>query len=378
MVVCACSWSRTSERSRASSAKASRRKGTGLTALDLVTGSPPYDLVVLDVMLPRLDGFSVLRRLREGSVAVPVLLLTARDRVPDKVTGLDLGEDYLTKPFTHLASSGRVERGWLGVTIQRVTPDLAKSFGLSGTRGALVTDVTKDSPAARAGLQSGDVIVDYDGHPVARSEDLPRAVADTPVGREVLITVIRAGRRMALRANVTRLAEATSSETRTAGVEQGKGALGLSVRNVTPEVARELRLARPRGVVVRGVRDDGPAASAGIRPDDVIVTIRRPSRGQRGGDEARARAAPRGHAHAPPGPPTGWHPLRPDRVEARLRAPGGAGSAVASPAPPPLPRPARRNSLDDLGLRGLASSRAKMRGGRDRADHRVRRGAPPA
>jgi DNA-binding response OmpR family regulator len=74
--------------------------GDGLSALDLVTGLPPYDLVVLDVMLPRLDGFSVLRRLRERGVAVPVLLLTARDRVPDKVTGLDLGaDDYLTKPF---------------------------------------------------------------------------------------------------------------------------------------------------------------------------------------------------------------------------------------------------------------------------------------
>ena len=74
--------------------------GDGLTALDLVTGSPGYDLVVLDVMLPRLDGFSVLKKLREHRVPSPVLLLTARDTVPDKVSGLDLGaDDYLTKPF---------------------------------------------------------------------------------------------------------------------------------------------------------------------------------------------------------------------------------------------------------------------------------------
>jgi DNA-binding response OmpR family regulator len=72
----------------------------GLTALDLVTGSPGYDLVVLDVMLPRLDGFSVLKKLREHRVPSPVLLLTARDTVSDKVAGLDLGaDDYLTKPF---------------------------------------------------------------------------------------------------------------------------------------------------------------------------------------------------------------------------------------------------------------------------------------
>src|ERR1044071_2094198 len=74
--------------------------GDGLSALDLVTSSPGYDLIVLDVMLPRLDGFSVLKKLREGRVPSPVLLLTARDTVADKVSGLDLGaDDYLTKPF---------------------------------------------------------------------------------------------------------------------------------------------------------------------------------------------------------------------------------------------------------------------------------------
>ena len=140
------------------------------------------------------------------------------------------------------------------------------------------------------------MIVDYDGHPVARSEELPRAVADTPVGREVPITVIRDGRRMALRAKVTRLAEATPAETRTAGVEPAKGALGLSVQDVTPEVARELGLARPRGVVVRGVRDDGPAASAGIRPGDVIVAI---DRHPVGNVEEMKRALERHRAGAP-------------------------------------------------------------------------------
>ena len=74
--------------------------GDGMTGLDLIMGSPGYDLIVLDVMLPRLDGFSVLKKLREGRIPAPVLLLTARDTVSDKVSGLDLGaDDYLTKPF---------------------------------------------------------------------------------------------------------------------------------------------------------------------------------------------------------------------------------------------------------------------------------------
>src|SRR6266536_112721 len=99
-----------------------------------------------------------------------------------------------------LAATGHVERGWLGVTIQRLTPDLAKSFNLPEAHGALVTDVTSDSPAAKAGLKSGDVIVEYNGRKVGRSEELPRAVADTPIGHQVPITVIRDGKRVTLHA----------------------------------------------------------------------------------------------------------------------------------------------------------------------------------
>jgi len=176
--------------------------------------------------------------------------------------------------ISQLASTGHVERGWLGVTIQRVTPALATSFKLSGTQGALVTDVQGDSPAAKAGLRSGDVIVEYNGRVVARSEDLPRAVAETPIGQAVPITVIRDGQRVALQAQVARLSEKDTGTSKVAS-EENKGALGLSVQTVTSDVARELGIARAGGVVIRDVRDGSPAAEAGLRRGDVIVAVDR-------------------------------------------------------------------------------------------------------
>jgi len=167
-----------------------------------------------------------------------------------------------------------VERGWLGVRIQRVTPELAKSFNLPEAQGALVTDVQSDSPAAKAGLRSGDVIVEYNGRKVARSEDLPRVVATTPIGQEVPITVLRDGQRMTLQTRVARVHDEQSEQAQVTSNEN-KGALGLSVQTVTPDVARELGLDQSHGVVIRPVRDDGPAGNAGLRPGDVIVAVDR-------------------------------------------------------------------------------------------------------
>jgi serine protease Do len=183
--------------------------------------------------------------------------------------------------ITQLAAGGHVERGWLGVTIQRLTPELARTFhmpetnGSPSTAGALVTDITDASPAARSGLKSGDVILEYNGRKIARSEDLPRAVAETAIGHDVPIVVLRDGKRVNLQARVARMKDDGAEVTQVAGAEPNKGALGLSVQSVTPEVARSLGLEQPEGVIVRSVRNDSPAANAGIRPGDVIVAVDR-------------------------------------------------------------------------------------------------------
>jgi serine protease Do len=179
----------------------------------------------------------------------------------------------LAKPvLTQLAASGHVVRGFLGVTIQRVTADLAKSFNLPDAHGALVASVAEGGPAKGAGVRPGDVIVEYDGRRLARSDELPRLVAETPVGREVPLTVVRDGKTLTLHATIAKLAE--PEERRTAEAA-GKPSLGLAVQTVTPQLAEELGLPVRAGVLVRGVADGSPAASAGVQPGDVIAEIDR-------------------------------------------------------------------------------------------------------
>jgi len=177
----------------------------------------------------------------------------------------------LAKPVvSQLASAGHVTRGWLGVGIQPLTADLAKSFRLSQTDGALVTSVSAGSPAAKAGLKQGDVIVEYDGRPVGRAGDLPRAVAETPVGRAVPVKVVRDGKPLTLTATVGRLEEAREAKAEPA---PGEPALGVTARTLTPTVAQQLGLREQRGVLVVGVNDGSRAEAAGLKAGDIIAEV---------------------------------------------------------------------------------------------------------
>ena len=174
--------------------------------------------------------------------------------------------------ITQLADRGKVERGWLGVGIQPLTPELAKSFKRGDTTGALVSEVKEGSPADKAGMKTGDVIVELDGKKVTKATDLPTLVAEMPVGKSVPIVVMRDGREVRLNAQIARLED--ESPTKVAKTED-KGQLGLSVQPLTPPVARELGLKVKEGVLVRDVVEGGRAAEAGIRAGDVIVEINR-------------------------------------------------------------------------------------------------------
>jgi len=197
----------------------------------------------------------------------------------------------LAKPvLTQLAASGHVVRGYLGVMIQRVTPDLAKSFNLPDAHGALVASVAEGGPAKSAGVRPGDVIIEYDGHRLARSDALPRLVAETPIGRAVALTVVRDGKSLALRTTIAKLDEPEERRTAKAG---GKPTLGLAVQTVTPQLAEELGLPAKAGVLVRGVEDGSPVANAGVQPGDVIAEIdRKPVKSVDDLERELARAKP--------------------------------------------------------------------------------------
>jgi serine protease Do len=172
---------------------------------------------------------------------------------------------------TQLVASGKVTRGWLGVTIQPLTAELAKGFNVTEGTGALVAGVQDGSPAARAGIKAGDIITQYDGQKVATTADLPKLVAATTVGRQVPVTVVREGKTVALNVTIARMDE--PGQPVLAQAEEERGPLGLTVETVTPSMARDLKLAEPRGVVVRGVRSGSPAENAGLRAGDVITEV---------------------------------------------------------------------------------------------------------
>jgi len=168
-----------------------------------------------------------------------------------------------------LKSKSKVTRGWLGVSIQRVTPEIAESLGMEAEIGALVSAVVPGSPAERSGIKVRDVIVEYAGKPVKRSSDLPLMVARTHVGSRVSITVLRNNTTVPLTATITELKE----EKAVARAPETERDFGLTVQNVTPEIAQSLGLKQVQGVIVAAVEAGSAADDAGVRRGDVILEI---------------------------------------------------------------------------------------------------------
>jgi serine protease Do len=180
---------------------------------------------------------------------------------------INLAKDILVQ----LREEGRVTRGWLGVQVQRVTQQLAQSFGLERARGALVADVQPNSPAERATLQRGDIIVEFGGERIEDMTELPRLVAMTPPGTEAEVKVMRQGQEQRVQVKVGEMPQ----EQRQAAVEGGapEERLGLIVQELTPELTRRLEVPNARGVVVTDVEEGSPADEVGIRPGDVILEM---------------------------------------------------------------------------------------------------------
>ena len=171
-----------------------------------------------------------------------------------------------------LRSRGKVVRGWLGVAIQDVTPELSKAMGLEEATGALVADVIKDGPAEKAGVKRGDVIVAYQGKVIATSRELPIRVADTPVGTKADLKVLREGHEKTITAEVGELKDKEAAAEKAAP----ESPLGLHVERLTPEIAERLGLPQnTKGIVVTNVDPGSPAEAAEIRAGDVIREVNR-------------------------------------------------------------------------------------------------------
>lgn len=171
-----------------------------------------------------------------------------------------------------LIQHGRVVRGWLGVSIQPVTKDIAESFGLKKAEGALVGDVTSDSPAKEAGVLRGDIIVSLDGKSVENPTVLKNLVAQKTVGSEIPLTVIRDGKKETLEVKIGELA--TEDQTEKSKSDSPDAApLGIHVQELTPDIAAQLGYTKEKGVIVAGVKSGSPAANANLQRGDLIQEI---------------------------------------------------------------------------------------------------------
>lgn len=174
--------------------------------------------------------------------------------------------------ISQLRDTGKVTRGYLGIRFQALTPDLARSFGLESEKGALIASVEKDTPAEKAGLKAGDVILEYDGKPINEGNELPRLVAVTPIDKKVPVVVFREGKKQEFSVVVAKLKSEDSSTTLSGTPESEK--LGITIQELTSELASRLNIKDNKGgLVITDVKSGSPAEEAGVVSGSILIEI---------------------------------------------------------------------------------------------------------
>jgi serine protease Do len=181
--------------------------------------------------------------------------------------GFAIPSNLVKSVYTELRSKGKVTRGWLGVGLQELTPDLLKKFGVD--YGVRISGVVKNSPAEKAGIKLDDIITEFDGKKIARSEQLRELVSTTKVGKTVQIILSRNHQTLVVKAAIV---EMPSDSARLFSKDLNID-LGITVQNITPQIARKLRLNKVAGVVVSEVSRGSFADNAGVQTGDVILEI---------------------------------------------------------------------------------------------------------
>ncbi len=234
-----------------------------------VIGSGPYDnFIQTDAAINPGNSGGPLVNMKGEVIGINTAIIASGQGI-----GFAIPVNMAKEVASQLQEKGHVTRGWLGVGIQGVTPELAKSFGLKESKGALVAQVFSGSPAEKAGVEQGDIILRFDGKEVSESKDLPRMVASTPVGKEVTIEISRSGKVLDRQVKLGEMAE--KEKTATSSAPSSHKSMGIMVQNITPEIAKGLGLKKETGVVVTGVEPGSPAANAGIQTGDVIREVNR-------------------------------------------------------------------------------------------------------
>ncbi|MDI6800850.1 MAG: DegQ family serine endoprotease [Thermodesulfovibrionales bacterium] len=186
--------------------------------------------------------------------------------------GFAIPVNMVKQVMTGIISQGKVVRGWLGVTIQQLTAELAKQFNLADEKGVLLVDITENSPAEKSGLKRGDVIVEYDGKKIDSPQHLRNVVASTKPDKEVEIKLLRAGNPLTIKVIV---GELLAEQQVTAGVQYDNALKGVSVQELTEDLLQKLGITKKiKGVVVNNIDEDSPSSGVLMR-GDIILEINR-------------------------------------------------------------------------------------------------------
>jgi len=237
-----------------------------------VIGAGPYDnFIQTDASINPGNSGGPLFNLRGEVVGLNTAIVAGGQGI-----GFATPVNMVKEILLQLKEGGKITRGWIGVTIQEVTPDIANSFGLKEPKGALVSSVIPGDPAEKAGIKTGDILIEFDAKEITELGDLPRTVAATSPGKNVAVKIVRDGTEKVLELKVGKKKE---------GVEEGaeeEGAkpavpeeLGILAEDITHDTAQRFGIEDTVGVFVHSVRQGSPGDDAGIRRGDIVKEINR-------------------------------------------------------------------------------------------------------
>jgi serine protease Do len=254
-----------------------------VSALERDINAGPYDkFIQTDASINRGNSGGPLFNMNGEVIGINTAIISE--------TGMSIGigfavpTDVAMPVIRQLTEFGETRRGWLGVRIQEVTDEIAESLGMERAMGALIAGVTEGGPAEKAGLEAGDIIVEFDGREVPSMDDLPRMVADTPVGKNVPLVVLRKGERQNLQVALGRLEESeqqlaarqegeTQPETQAPAADVGR-ILGMALQELTDELRQQYEIGpEVTGVLVNGVESGSLAEEKRVQAGDVIVEV---------------------------------------------------------------------------------------------------------
>ena len=239
-----------------------------VSAKGRVIGAGPYDdFIQTDASINPGNSGGPLFNLKGEVVGINTAIVSGGQGI-----GFAIPINMAKELLPQLKSKGKVTRGWLGVVIQKITPEIAKTFGLNETEGALVSDVTEDGPAEKAGIKRGDVIVSFNGKAIKEVDTLPKLVGATEIGKKAKVGIIRDKKSLEMEVVIGELKDEKLQASKKPEVEKD---FGLVVQNITPEIAKHLNLKDKRGVIVTDVQPGSPAQEGDIRSGDIIKEISR-------------------------------------------------------------------------------------------------------